>query len=96
MSRINVIERSTEPMKKIVLELALQHLKRTIAFIEKEDVHVCIDSRGTTTVEFANKDGKHLYEIDKRYGCDMTGVYQAAELLETQLNQKGVQAHATD
>ena len=68
------------------IERALYHVKRAERYIMSDSVAVAHRSRGTTTLDYTRADGKALYEVEKAYGSDLCGLFDAIKGLERLLN----------
>jgi len=64
------------------IEYALRNAERAEAYIMSKDVAVCRrESFASTTLHYTRADGGILYEVERAYGSDLTGLQSAiAEL----------------
>lgn len=71
------------------LERVLRNLERAEKYIFAPDTAVARRSHGTTTLDYIRKsDGKALYEVERAYGSDLTGLKAGIEFLRDFLNTK--------
>lgn len=59
----------------------LSDLQRGIDFLCQDRVHVCTESRGTTTLDMKHPSGKFIMEINKEYGSDLCLLFNAKKKL---------------
>jgi len=64
------------------IEYALRNAERAEAYIMAKDVAVCRrETFASTTLHYTCPDGGILYEVERAYGSDLTGLHNAiAEL----------------
>ena len=64
------------------IEYALRNAERAEAYIMGKGVAVCRrDAYASTTLHYTRPDGGILYEVERTYGSDLTGLHSAiAEL----------------
>ena len=74
------------------LERVLQNLERAEKYIFAPETAVARRSHGTTTLDYMRPDGKALYEVERAYGSDLTGLKSGIELLRDFLYPKAVQS----
>ena len=67
---------------RIALRIVLLHAERAKSFLD--DPQIAVARRGTiatTTLHYSRADGSTLYEINKEYGSNLTGLESAIERL---------------
>ena len=70
------------------IDRALEQLNDAINWLNKDRVHICIESRGTTTTEYKAINAKlwnkpeHLQPVMKFYGSELCGVLNAKQTLK--------------
>lgn len=77
--------------QRAAIECALRNAERAHAYIHDPRIAVCRrDSQATTTLHYSRPDGA-LYEVERAYGSDLTGLDNAiAELRSLLGGQSGV------
>lgn len=68
------------------IEHALRAAERARTYIMSEHTAVCVRSHGTTTLDYIRpSDGAALYEVERAYGSDLTGLDEAIHTLRLAL-----------
>lgn len=71
-----------------VIEIALDHLNRANKFITTDNIAIARKgSFASTTLHYARADGSTLYEVEKAYGSDLTGLQAGIETLNSFLSE---------
>ena len=66
------------------LDLAFRHARRAHDYLTRPDVAVARKGQpATTTLHYTRADGSTLYEVNKEYGSDLTGLETAMSVLES-------------
>jgi hypothetical protein len=77
--------------QKETMEYVLRNLQRSKAYLT--DPRIAIARKcdfASTTLHYSRADGKSLYEVEKTYGSDLTGLFSAIDTLENFLNPKEI------
>lgn len=65
------------------LETVLYHLKRAQKYLGQAKIAIAQrDTMATTTLHYTRADGSVLYEVNKEYGSDLTGLADGIRMLE--------------
>jgi hypothetical protein len=70
------------------LESALQHFERAKRYLFAPETAVARRSHGTTALDYIRpSDGKALYEVEREYGSDLTGLAMGIAELQAILHE---------
>lgn len=71
------------------LEAALYHAKRALAYIDRDNIAVCLKGdKATTTLHYTREDGSSLYPLCKDIGSDLCGLQDAVRILQNILTNE--------
>uniref|UniRef100_A0A6M3L0R5 Uncharacterized protein n=1 Tax=viral metagenome TaxID=1070528 RepID=A0A6M3L0R5_9ZZZZ len=79
------------------LYYVLRNLERARDYLMSKDTAVC--HKGTfasTTLHYSRADGSTLYEVEKTYGSDLTGLFNGIESIKSLLNPVAINSQGLE
>jgi hypothetical protein len=71
------------------IEYALRNLERANNYLMQENIVIAHkDNIASTTLHYSRNDGKCLYEVEKNYGSDLTGLFNGISELKAIINSQ--------